>query len=292
MTEKERINADQIKKAVAAVKRLRPAYKEMLDFYEKLFLAQEAAKEKIHIDPISISDDLLSMKRQEKFPLVNRADLVIDMKASESLLREICRLAAGATQALAEAGSKILDALDSKRLDPQVLFSKTSAEDDTYFEKLAKDLEIDKKLLAFVAYSSIKPSLSLSAEQLASYLDNDAQWGKGYCPVCGSPPALSILRDEGQRSLLCSFCGHEWPIQRIYCPFCENMDQKSLHYFYSEEEDNYRVNVCDKCKKYIKTVDTREMKYPVYLFLEQISTLHLDMLAKDQGLESGISLWL
>jgi FdhE protein len=101
-----------------------------------------------------------------------------------------------------------------------------------------------------------------------------------------------MLREDGQRSLLCSLCGHEWAIQRIFCPFCDNKDQETLHYFFSEQERDYRVDVCDQCKKYIKTIDTREMKRPVYAFVEQISTLHLDMLAQEQGLESGIPPWL
>ncbi|MCD4842444.1 MAG: formate dehydrogenase accessory protein FdhE, partial [Methanosarcinales archaeon] len=80
--------------------------------------------------------------------------------------------------------------------------------------------------------------------------------------------------------------------QRIYCPFCENKDQKTLHYFFSEEEEEYRVDVCDQCRRYIKTIDTRKIKRPVYPFLEQVTTLHLDMLAQNQGLQSGHPLWL
>ena len=101
-----------------------------------------------------------------------------------------------------------------------------------------------------------------------------------------------MLRDEGERFLTCSLCAHEWRSQRIYCPFCDNKDQQTLHYFFSEEERDYRVDVCDKCKRYIKTIDTRKVKRPVYSFVEQISTLHLDMLAQEQGLRSGIPLWL
>ncbi|NVM56788.1 MAG: formate dehydrogenase accessory protein FdhE [Desulfobacterales bacterium] len=292
MSEKQIVTADKIKKAVAAVKALRPAYEGLLDFYEKLFLAQEDTKGHIHIEPIQIAEDLLSVKRQEKFPLINRADFTVDVKASEDLLRKICQLATDASDVLAEAGTKVMDALDKGTLYTSVLFSKILSDDNDYFDEVAKNLEIDKKLLAFMAYGSMKPSLCLCAEQLSTYLGEDTQWEKGYCPICGSPPALSILRGEGERSLICTFCSHEWQTPRIYCPFCDNRDQKTLHYFFSEEERDYRVDVCDKCHKYIKTVDTRKMKHPVYPFVEQISTLHLDMLAQEKGLESGIPLWL
>ncbi|MDY6954045.1 MAG: formate dehydrogenase accessory protein FdhE, partial [Thermodesulfobacteriota bacterium] len=91
---------------------------------------------------------------------------------------------------------------------------------------------------------------------------------------------------------LCSFCGHEWRTHRLCCPFCENRDQKTMHYFFSDEEKDCRVDVCDQCKRYVKTIDTRKMKRPMHPYVEQISTLHLDMLAREKGLESGIPLWL
>ncbi|MBW1746449.1 MAG: formate dehydrogenase accessory protein FdhE, partial [Deltaproteobacteria bacterium] len=222
----------------------------------------------------------------------------VDIKASEALLKEICQFACEANEVLYQAGIKLMDALDRGTVDASALLSKTLSEDDIYFDETAKSLEIDKEVLLFMAHGSIRPSLSLCAGQLATYIDKNTLWGKGYtlwgkgyCPVCGSPPAISILRGEGERFLFCSFCDHEWHSQRIYCPFCENKDQKTLHYFFSEEEE-YRVNVCDKCKRYIKTIDTREIKRPVYPFLEQVATLHLDMLAQNQGLQSGHPLWL
>jgi FdhE protein len=292
MSETEVMTADRIKEAVAAVKAERPAYEELLDFCEKLFLAQEAAKSSIDLEPVEIAEDLLSVKRKEKFPLINRAEFPVDVKAAEALLRKICQLAVDANEVLADASPRIIDALDKGTLDAPSLFSKVLEEDATYLDEVATRLGTDKRLLAFAAYSSMKPTLCLCAEQLATYLDKEAPWEKGYCPICGSPPALSMLREDGQRSLLCSLCGHEWAIQRIFCPFCDNKDQETLHYFFSEQERDYRVDVCDQCKKYIKTIDTREMKRPVYAFVEQISTLHLDMLAQEQGLESGIPPWL
>jgi FdhE protein len=292
MTERDIVTADRIKKAVAAVKAERPAYEGLLDFYEKLFLAQEATKANTGFEPMEIPEEVLRVKRKEKFPLITRAEFLIDVRASEALLRKICLLSVDANEVLADAGPKIMDALEKGSLDIPTLFSSILSEDDTYLAETARKLDADKRILAFAAYSSIKPSLGICAEQLATYLDKEALWDKGYCPICGSPPALAILRDEGERSLLCSFCGHEWRTQRIYCPFCENRDHKTLHYFFSEEEKDHRVDVCDQCKKYIKTVDTRKMQRPVYAFVEQVSTLHLDMLAQDKGLESPIPLWL
>ena len=290
--EKKTLTAADIQKAVAAVKAERPAYEELLEFYEKVFLAQEKAKEQVRLTSIRIPDELLAMKRKEGLPLTDRAGFTVDVEGSEVLLRALFKVAAGTNEALAEAGKKLADALDKGKLDASTLFAPVLSEDSQGFHGLAEELDVDENILAFFGYNSVWPSVSLCTEKLTAYLDDGVSWKKGYCPVCGSPPALSILRDEGNRFLFCSFCGHEWRSQRIYCPFCDNQDHTKLHYFFGEEEKCYRVDVCDVCKKYLKSVDVRELKHPLYPLLEQVSTLHLDLLAREQGLESGSPLWL
>lgn len=292
MDGKKTVTADHIRKAVAAAQADRPAYKEILDFYEELLLAQEAVKGQMQLEPMEISKELLSMKRQKNLPLINKTVFAVDTKGSSALLRKICELAVEASKVLAEAAPKIAHALDRGTLEATVLFSKILSDDEAYFDEVARTLEVDRRVLAFMAYFSMKPSFCLCAEQLAAYLDKDGPQQKGYCPICGSPPALSVLCHEGQRCLVCSFCDHQWQTLRIYCPFCNNRDQNTLYYFFSEEEEGYRVDVCDRCKKYIKTVDIRKMKRPIHTLVEQILTLHLDMLAQEQGLESGIPLWI
>jgi FdhE protein len=52
----------------------------------------------------------------------------------------------------------------------------------------------------------------------------------------------------------------------------------------------FRVNLCDSCKKYLKTLDSRETERMIYTPLEQIASLHLDYKAEEMGYESGIPL--
>lgn len=292
MTENMAITSDQIKRAVEALKKLRPVYANILDFYEQIFIAQEDSKSKIHIDPIKISEEMLAIKANESFPLINMSEFAIDQKAFRALLIGICNIAKGSGVDMAGSAEAILNAINRKKLDANMLFSSLLNEDESFFEKAANELEIEKKVIAFITYNSMKPSLSLCAEQLSIYLDKNNPWEKGYCPVCGSSPVLSMFQGEGERFLFCSFCWHKWSAKRIFCPFCENSDSKTLHYFFSEEEKEYRTDLCDKCKKYIKTVDTRKAERIFYPPLEQIATLHLDIKAKEMGFESGMQLIL
>ena len=77
-----------------------------------------------------------------------------------------------------------------------------------------------------------------------------------------------------------------------YCPFCDNSTNKDLHYLFSAEEKNLRVDLCDKCGKYLKTLDTRQTDRLIYPPLEQVSTLHLDIKAREEGFEAGIKLYM
>jgi len=94
---------------------------------------------------------------------------------------------------------------------------------------------------------------------------------------------MAFLDKDGKRHLKCCFCSHEWLVKRMGCVFCENNDKDYQHYFFNNEEKEYRVNLCDNCHNYIKMVDLRQIERAFYPKLEQIATLHLDMQAKEKG---------
>lgn len=292
MTEHAALPPVEIEKLVEVLKGLRPAYKILLEFYGKVFIAQEDSKRQIQIEPIQIPKNVLSAKLKGAFPLINISEFVIDKEASRRLFKTICNIALSANETMAVSAQNILKAMDKGRIDLNRLFENLLAENDAYFEEVAGEFEIEQKMLAFLLYSSIKSSISFCAHQLSSYLDSNHTWGKGYCPICGNLPGLAALESEGARFLFCSFCWHKWQVQRLFCPFCENEGPKTLQYFYSEEEQDYRVDTCSQCKKYIKTVDTRKIDRRLYPPLEQVATLHLDMKAEEMGFKSPVYLAL
>jgi FdhE protein len=130
---------------------------------------------------------------------------------------------------------------------------------------------------------SLRPALEMVAARYGDAV-RKTDWSEGYCPVCGREPKIGEIRDEeGSRYLFCNQCGFEWNYLRIKCPFCGNEEQQSLAYFTIEGDERYRVDVCNECKRYIKIVDFREAKQKADLDVEDIATLHLDMLANDEG---------
>jgi len=78
------------------------------------------------------------------------------------------------------------------------------------------------------------------------------------CPLCGSRPLLGVLRPEGdggKRFLLCSFCLQEWEFRRILCPTCGEEGEDKLPVYIAEDSPHIRVEACDSCKFYLRTMD-------------------------------------
>lgn len=113
----------------------------------------------------------------------------------------------------------------------------------------------------------------------------DLSWERNYCPVCGSLPVLAQLRKMNQgreRHLVCGNCHATWHYKRIGCVCCGNEDLNKLRLLESEIEPEMRIDVCDECHSYIKTY-LNEGKEAVYL--ADWTTLHLDMVAEEEGLK-------
>ena len=289
MTVNFALTPEQVGRAVETVITKNPAYKDLLGFYGRLFIAQEESIARLSIEPIQIPQAVLAVKAREKLPLIDIKDFAYDRKESADLLVSIVGFARESNPKLAAAAEAILEAVEND-LDPDSLFDALLSGNEALFVNLAEKLDIEKQILGLITYHSIKPSICTGSTQISAYLKKDEPWLKGYCPICGSAPILSILEGEGARSLICSFCWHRWSAKRVYCPVCDNADDKSLQYIYNEEEKGLRADLCKKCKKYLKTIDTRQADHLIYPPLEQVATLHLDIKAREEGYEPGFKL--
>lgn len=279
-------NAEQIQAAVQAVGEKRPSYAGILSFYAQLFAAQTAAKAKIQLDPIEISADLLKTKTTEKLPLIGLEAFRIDTAVSADTFARICRIATDADADMATSARRLLDHITEDTQLPAAVFSAVLDQDDAALSRMAAATDVSREILAFIGYSSIHASVVLCAEQLAAYLAGSGHHDEGYCPICGSPPVMAVLDAAAERQLVCSFCWQPWSVSRVMCPFCHNRDSQTLDYFYAETEAGYRVDVCHRCRRYIKTLDLRQLSHPIFLPLEQVTTLHFDMMAREKGLHA------
>ena len=141
---------------------------------------------------------------------------------------------------------------------------------------------VDGPLFNFVLNHALHPFVQAYAAEAAGPLGAQ-DWSAASCPVCGGSPDLAALEAEsGERRLLCARCDHEWRYRRLGCPFCGNEGAATLGYF-PAGRGGYRVSTCERCRRYLKTVDRREMWEDKPLALERILTVGLDMAAARQG---------
>jgi FdhE protein len=105
------------------------------------------------------------------------------------------------------------------------------------------------------------------------------------CPRCGSAPLLGVLRPEGdggKRRLLCSFCLQEWDFRRIFCAACGEEDEKKLPVYVAEQFPHVRVESCDTCKFYLRTIDLTKDGNAVPV-VDDLAAIPLSLWAHEHG---------
>jgi len=105
------------------------------------------------------------------------------------------------------------------------------------------------------------------------------------CPFCGRKAGLGVLRQQGdgaRRALVCSFCLAEWDFRRLVCPGCGEENDSKLPVFNANDFDYIRIEGCDSCKTYIKTVDLTKngMAEPM---VDEMAAAPLDLWAQERG---------
>jgi len=258
----------------------KPVYKDILTFYQKIL--KEQRKIKIEEKDISYeldSEEIIKEKLRKGFPLLDRKKIKINFKPAEELAERLIFLFKAKIEIpISELLKKIFFAEDVSNLGNE--------------EK--------ERYLILISKLSLQPLTKAITEKFKKYLDQRGDylklWLNGYCPICGSKPNIAEIKgDYGEKYLHCSFCGYEWLHKRLVCPYCGNTDHQTLGYFYTENEEQYRIDVCEKCKHYIKTVDSRKLSEPVNLEIEDWCTIHLDFIATSKGYQKEkstlLTLW-
>ncbi len=240
---------------------------------------------------LPIRDEEIKRRAGEKKPLLNPEDL----KPDQGLLNEFLAVflpllekhevfEQEQTRSFAAREDKshlgrLVDSIISRRLGE--------------IKSMSVEYQVGTDFLFFVGLNLAQVQLESYADKLKDKVDQES-WLEGSCPVCGNLPAIQRLkREDGRRMLRCSFCATEWYFRRVMCPFCGNEDHNTLRYFFVDESSPvekpaFRVDVCDRCKSYIKTLDERKLPESEKpdLYLENLSTVYLDVLAQRDGYQS------
>ncbi len=140
---------------------------------------------------------------------------------------------------------------------------------------------------AFLARAATAPVLEALPE-LARALPI-AGGGQHFCPQCGGSPQVSVFVDSGealvtgQRRLVCARCANEWVYPRMTCVACGETESDKLVVFADPQQlPPLRIDACERCKRYIVSVDARLEGHAVPV-VDELAAIPLEISAVERG---------
>jgi FdhE protein len=200
------------------------------------------------------------------------------------LVRLCAELASGGA---GDAADHVRAAIEDGSIDPGSLLAASLARDQDAIRQGAAHRGLSPDLVWLVAELAVSPFANAlqralfapAADATARALDD---WDRGYCPACGSWPALAEVAG-GHRILRCSFCAAAWELNSYACIYCGESGEAFVTAAPDEERKDRRVEVCSACGGYLKTVDVAELSPFPLLAIADLETMDLDIAAMERG---------
>jgi FdhE protein len=134
----------------------------------------------------------------------------------------------------------------------------------------------------FLAFAFLQPYAEFVRSRARLQLEG---YTHPVCPFCNRRPALGVLRqqgDGGRRSLVCGFCLTEWEFRRVVCPGCGQEDHAKLPVYTADVFPYIRVECCDSCRTYMKSIDLTKNGLAQPL-VDELASIPLSLWAEEHG---------
>lgn len=261
---------------MTTLKDRRPEYRYLLDWWVLLYSKIAQSLPSVVLPAYQV--DHAENKLAAGFPLFPLDQFPVDQEAAYELMLEFADEDG--------PGQEIMKALSIFLKENRAAFVQSIKRylenDQAELSRLAESAGLAPELWSWLIGMALIPSFwtirALEGPRLTGRI-----WEYGHCPLCGSLPRLARLEKDGGRVLGCSRCGQEWSFPRLKCPYCLTEKQTDLYYL-SVDHEGYRIQACRQCRGYLKTVDSRVFEETSPLEVEDLVTMHLDLIAADQGL--------
>jgi FdhE protein len=167
--------------------------------------------------------------------------------------------------------------------DPFEVLEAAIVQDRARLERLAEAAGAEPAVFRVVADLAALPLLLACGRRWAPAVP--PAWREGYCPVCGAWPALAEARGvERSRRLRCGRCGGDWEAEWLRCPYCGMREHARLGALVPESGgERRRVETCESCHGYLKTLTTLSGAPPGDVLLEDLASVDLDLVALGAG---------
>jgi FdhE protein len=213
-------------------------------------------------------------------PILTGAIVLLPHPAAADLLHRLLVLAAetGGLDAV-----PLAVAVRAGALDTLVLLEAAVNQDEARVAAIAAGLRLGPEPLGSVVQLATVPLLQACRRRFAPAVS--PSWEAGYCPVCGTWPALAEDRGlERTRHLRCARCGADWAAPALRCPYCATADHRRLGSLSpAAGGEARRVETCAACNGYLKVLATLRPWPGDEVGLADLGSVELDLAAHDHG---------
>jgi FdhE protein len=243
-----------------------------------------AALAKGRLPRLSLPPKYLAAKLTRGVPALAGEPIPLPVPVLTPTLFQLCdALASGGA---GDAATHIRESMDSGRLEAASLLTASLHRDQAALRTGAVHRGLSPDLMWLVAELAVSPFAhalqqmlfgSIEAGDLRDALD---AWNHGYCPACGSWPAVGEVA-AGHRTLRCSFCSCAWELSTYACIYCEESGNAFVTAAPDAERKDRRIEVCSTCGGYLKTLDVPGLSPFPLLSISDIETTDLDVAAME-----------
>ena len=137
----------------------------------------------------------------------------------------------------------------------------------------------------------VAASLQVHFARLAARLDAKSlvPVGDGACPVCGGPPASSMVVGwqgaHGTRYCGCGLCSTLWNYVRIKCTLCASTAGISYQEI-AGGPGTVKAETCKSCHGYVKVLQ-QHLDPAIDMIADDVASLGLDLLVREMGFKRG-----
>ena len=242
---------------------------------------------------LSLPAKYLAAKLSRGVPVLSGEPIPLPTPLLKPALVAFC--AALAEAGAGEAASHIGSAIVSGRIDAGSLLTASLARDQDAIRTGATHMGLAPDLAWLVAELAVGPvahalqrtlfatqELRASGQPAGPLAEALAAWNHGYCPACGSWPALAEVVG-GHRLLRCAFCSATWERTIFSCVYCDEQGDAFVTAAPDEHRTDRRTELCSACGAYLKTIDTREISPFPLVAIADMETMDLDVAAMEHN---------
>jgi FdhE protein len=228
---------------------------------------------------VSLPPRYLAAKLKKSIPALHGEPIPLPANVLELSAREYAEhLAKGGA---ADSAAAVCRALDTRALDGAALISACFGRDQRRVRFIAAQHSVSPDIAWLVAELAVAPfAYLLQCQALASAeaADSVRAWDRGYCPACGSWPAVAEVI-SGRHALRCSFCAASWEVSSYRCIYCSNDSDAFITAAPNAEQPGRRLQMCNACGAYLKVLElAAPTEFPL-VAIEDLASMDLDMLA-------------